>query len=96
MGAANVRSAAVARLAIELMLAAFAAWLVLQNTLLLALDPLAVRPPAWVAAAALVKALGLVALAVWPWAVAAAAGFALCAGLLAVGLLARRRAGGAV
>lgn len=59
-------STAAVRLAIEVMLGAFACWLVVQNLLLLAFEPWATRPAALVAVAAVLRAgLHLLA-AVWP------------------------------
>jgi len=94
MNAAKVRGSEVARLALELMLASFACWLVIQNTLLLAFDPWASRPVALVAASALVKAAGLVLASVWPWAVLAAVGSGLTGLWLAARIAASRRHGG--
>lgn len=94
MNAAKVRGAEVGRLALELVLASFACWLVIQNTLLLAFDPWASRPVALVAAGALMKAAGLVLASVWPWAVLAAVGFGLSGLWLAARIAASRRNGG--
>ena len=59
-------STAVVRLAIEVMLGAFACWLVVQNLLLLAFEPWASRPAVLVAISAVLRAgIHLIA-AVWP------------------------------
>jgi len=94
MNTARVRGTEVARFALELLLVSFAAWLVIQNTLLLAFDPWSTRPAALVAIAALLKAAGHVLVALWPYELFA---LAACAGITA-GLVARiasrRRNGG--
>jgi len=62
----GTRSKAGVRLAIELVLGAFACWLVIQNLLLLALEPWATRPAALVAIAAVLRAGVHLIVAVWP------------------------------
>jgi len=81
------RAVAVGRILVELTLAAFAIWLVVQNALLLWHGPWAVTPPALVLAGALLKTGRILITALWPWplmifAISAMLGAALTAGLL--------------
>lgn len=83
------------RITIEVLLASFACWLVVQNALLLALDPWALRPAVWAAIAAIFKAAGLVLALVWPWLALGAIGLAAAVAVLAARLTARGERGAA-
>ena len=95
MTAASLRSKEAARLAIELVLAALACWLVIQNTLLLALDPWVARPAVLVVVAAVLKAAGHVIAASWPLIVFNAVAVGAIASVLAARALARAPGGDA-
>lgn len=60
-----------ARLALELALATFTMWLVVQNALILALEPWKTPPPALVVAGSLIKVSATLIAALWPWVAAA-------------------------
>lgn len=81
----GIRAADVARIALELILATFAIWLVVQNTLLLWQGPWA--PHALAVAGVLFKVARMLVAALWPWplmilAVSSMLGAAIAAGLL--------------
>lgn len=62
-----LRPAAIARLALELTLATFTMWLVVQNALILALDPWKSPPPALLVAGSLIKVSATLIAVLWPW-----------------------------
>lgn len=69
MTSRRLSPASVARLLLELALAAFTIWLVVQNALILALEPWKSPPPALLVVGSLIKVAATLVAAVWPWAV---------------------------
>jgi hypothetical protein len=65
------KAGAIARLALELALATFTMWLVVQNALILALEPWKPAPPALLVLGSLIKVSASLVAALWPWVVAA-------------------------
>jgi hypothetical protein len=69
---ANRRWLEFARVAVELVLVMFAAWLVVQNAALILLHPWKETPAPLVVASALIKVIVHLVGAVWPWVLVAA------------------------
>jgi len=67
----RLKPAAIARLLLELALATFTMWLVVQNALILALDPWKAPPPALLVLGSLIKVSATLIAALWPWIAAA-------------------------
>jgi hypothetical protein len=72
MRSPNRRLVEVARVAVELVLATFAAWLVVQNAALILMHPWKETPAPLVVAGALLKVALHLASVVWPWVLVAA------------------------
>lgn len=67
MSDCRLKPAALARLLLELALATFTMWLVVQNALILALEPWKAPPPALLVLGSLVKVSATLVAALWPW-----------------------------
>ena len=63
----RMKPAAVARLMLELALATFTMWLVVQNALIVALEPWKTAPQALVVLGSLIKVSATLVAALWPW-----------------------------
>lgn len=72
MSERRLRPTALARFALELALATFTLWLIVQNVLIVVLEPWKAPPAAIVVAGSVVKIALTVIAAVWPWLLAAA------------------------
>lgn len=85
MSSRRFQPAALARLLLELALATFTMWLVVQNLLLVVLEPWKSPPAALLLAGSLIKISATLIAALWPWALA----LLLIAGALLAGLMRR-------
>jgi len=89
MASPRMTRSGLARLALELALVSFTLWLVVQNAVLLALDPWKQPPPALVVFGTLFKVSAMLVLALLPW----LAAMLLVASALIVGLTRRTPVG---
>lgn len=83
----GIRAASIARILVELTLAALAIWLVVQNVMLLSVGSWASPPAALVLASVLFKTAKILIAALWPWPLMIAAVSAMLGAAIAAALL---------